>query len=138
VYSIVFPYKQINRRYMPIIPITLYGSNIAISVEAYIDSGATFSVFNYEIAGELKISLKDAREQYLVVGDGGFIPSRLIKIPVQIGSEKFISDIAFSEKLNIGFNLIGRQGIFEYFDEVAFNEKAKEVSFRWKTKGLPK
>ena len=83
-YSIVFPYKQINRRYMPIIPITLYGSNIAISVEAYIDSGATFSVFNYEIAGELKISLKDAREQYLVVGDGGFIPSRLIKIPVQM------------------------------------------------------
>jgi len=119
---------------MPIIPITLYGSNKAINVEAYIDSGATFSVFNYEIAKELKISLKDARGQYLVVGDGGFIPSKVIKIQIQIGSEKFISDIAFSEKLNIGFNLIGRQGIFEYFDEVVFNEKKKEVSFRWKGK----
>jgi hypothetical protein len=121
---------------MPIIPIILYGTKTAISVEAYVDSGATFSVFSYEIAKELRINLKDAREQYLVVGDGGFIPSRLIKIPVQIGSEKFISDIAFSERLNIGFNLIGRHGIFEYFDEVVFNEKVKEVSFRWKARSM--
>jgi predicted aspartyl protease len=121
---------------MPIIPIILYGTNTAISVEAYVDSGATFSVFSHEIAKELRINLKNAREQYLVVGDGGFIPSRVIKIPVQIGSEKFISDIAFSERLNIGFNLIGRQGIFEYFDEVIFNEKRKEVSFRWKVRGV--
>jgi hypothetical protein len=34
---------------------------------------------------------------------------RLILIlELPFGSEKFISDIAFSEKLNIGFNLIGR------------------------------
>lgn len=133
-YSIVFPYKQINRRYMPIIPIFLYGSSSVISVEAYVDSGATFSVFNIEVAKELRLNLRNAREQYLVVGDGGLIPSKLIKISVQIGNEKFISDIAFSERLNIGFNLIGRQGIFEHFDEVVFKEKTKEVLFRLKSK----
>lgn len=133
-HSLVFPYKQINKRYMPIVPVILYGSSISLGVEAYVDSGATFSVFSYEIAHELKISLKDARTLYLVVGDGGFIPSKLIKIPIMIGAKKFVCDISFSERLGIGFNLIGRHGVFETFDEVAFNEKAKEVSFRWKAK----
>ena len=70
-HSISFPYKQIDKRYMPIIPIILYGSKEAIGVEAYVDSGAIFSVFSVEVAKELKITLKDAREQYLVVGEGG-------------------------------------------------------------------
>ena len=133
-HSVIFQYKQINKRYMPIIPVILYGPNKPLSIEAYVDSGATLSVFSYEIAKELNLNLKDTRTVYLVVGDGGFIPSKLIKIPVQIGNNKFICDVTFSERLGIGFNLIGRRGIFEHFNEVAFNEKAKEVSFRWKAK----
>src|SRR3990172_3037750 len=50
--------------------------------------------------------IKNAREQFFVVGDGSFIPANVIKIPVEIGNEKIIADIAFSEKLNIGFNLL--------------------------------
>ena len=83
---------------------------------------------------ELKLNLRDAREQYFVVGDGGSIPSKVTRIPIQIGTEKFLSNVAFSERLNIGFNLLGRQGVFEYFDEVVFNEKRKQVSFRYRTK----
>jgi len=120
---------------MPIIPIVLYGPNTSIGVEAYVDSGASFSVFNFELAKELEIDLKNARNQYFIVGDGGSIPSKLVTIPVQIGAEKFLSKVAFSERLNIGFNLIGRKGVFEYFDEVVFSEKAREVSFRRKVRG---
>lgn len=132
-HSLIFPYKLVNKRYIPIIPIILYGSQESkIRTEAFVDSGATFSIFSIDIAKSLMLSLKNAREQFFVVGDGSFIPAKVIKIPVQIGDEKVISDIAFSEKLNIGFNLLGRKGIFEYFDEIAFNEKEKEVIFRWK------
>jgi len=120
---------------MPIIPIILYGPNTSIGVEAYVDSGASFSVFSFELAKEFEISLEGARNQYFVVGDGGSIPSKLVRIPVQIGTDKFLSEVAFSGRLNIGFNLIGRRGVFEYFDEVVFNEKAREVSFRKKVKG---
>ena len=70
--------------------------------------------------------------QFFVVGDGSFIPAKIIKIPIEIGNKKIIADIAFSEKLNIGFNLLGRKDVFEHFDEVAFNEKKKEVVFRIK------
>jgi predicted aspartyl protease len=134
VHSVVFGYKQIASRFVPIIPVILYGPRTSIAVEAYVDSGASFSVFSYEIAMELKLNLRDAREQYFVVGDGGSIPSKVTRIPIQIGTEKFLSNVAFSERLNIGFNLLGRQGVFEYFDEVVFNEKRKQVSFRYTTK----
>ncbi len=131
-HSLIFPYKLVDKRYIPVIPVILYGSlETKIRTEAYVDSGATFSIFSIDIAKSLELNLKNAREQFFVVGDGSFIPAKVIKIPVQIGSGKIISDIAFSDKLNIGFNLLGRRGIFEYFDEIAFCEKRKEVVFRW-------
>ncbi len=133
-HSLIFPYKLISRRYIPVIPIILYGSlKTKIRTEAFVDSGATFSIFSIDVAKSLMLDLKDAREQFFVVGDGSFIPAKVIKIPVEIGNEKIKADIAFSEKLNIGFNLLGRKGIFEHFDEIAFNEKRKEVIFRLKT-----
>ncbi|MBI4838050.1 MAG: hypothetical protein HY806_02705 [Nitrospirae bacterium] len=132
-HSLIFPYKLINKRYIPVIPLILHGSrNAKIRTEAFVDSGATFSIFNIDIAKSLTLNLNNAREQFFVVGDGSFIPAKVIKIPIEIGNEKIIADIAFSEKLNIGFNLLGRKGIFEYFEEIAFNEKGKEVIFRLK------
>ncbi|MBI5181910.1 MAG: hypothetical protein HZA06_03235 [Nitrospirae bacterium] len=103
-----------------------------IRTEAFVDSGATFSIFSMDIAKTLMLNLKNASEHYFVVGDGSFIPARVIKIPIHIGDKRIIADIAFSEKLNIGFNLLGRKDIFEYFDEIAFNERKKEVIFRWR------
>ena len=53
----------------------------------------------------------------------------VIKIPVQIGDHRFVSEVAFSEDLRIGFNLMGRRGMFEAFEAVIFREKAWEVEF---------
>ena len=66
-----------------------------------------------------------------IVGDGSFIPGYVFKIPLQIGEYKFISEVAFSDKLNVGFNLLGRKKIFEQFDEIIFREKKQEVEFRY-------
>jgi hypothetical protein len=132
VHSLSFPYKFIGRRYLPVIPLILYGhSDISLRTEAFVDSGATVSIFSMDIAESINLNLKNALQQYFVVGDGSFIPAKVMKMTVQIGDEKFISDISFSEKLNIGFNLLGRKGIFEHFTEVAFSERKKEVIFRW-------
>jgi len=38
-----------------------------------------------------------------------------------------ITEVAFSDRLNIGFNLLGRKDIFEGFDEVIFRETQREV-----------
>jgi len=66
----------------------------------------------------------------MVVGDGSFIPVHIFKLSVEMIGEHFIADIAFSDRLGVGFNLIGRKGIFDYFDEVIFREQQRQVEFR--------
>jgi hypothetical protein len=129
-YSVKFSYKHRGNIWIPIIPITLFGKKKSLELEAYVDSGATYSIFEFEILKDLDINMNDSKRYMFVVGDGSFIPGQVVKIPVQIGEHKFISPIAFSEKLNVGFNLLGRKGIFEEFNEVIFKEKEKEVEFR--------
>lgn len=66
----------------------------------------------------------------LKAADGNPIPGYLFRLPVQIGDVRMRALVAFSDKLNVGFNLLGRQTIFSCFDEVAFNERARKVIFR--------
>jgi hypothetical protein len=65
------------------------------------------------------------------VADGSFIPARLIKLPLEIGGRRGIVEVAFSDRLNIGFNLLSRKDVFESFDEVIFRERRKEIELRW-------
>ena len=45
-----------------------------------------------------------------------------------VGDEKFEAGIGFSKQLDIGFNIIGREDIFERF-KVCFDEKEKVIEF---------
>lgn len=128
-YSVKFSYKQRGNIWLPIIPITLFGKN-ELEVETYVDSGATYSIFEFELLKALEIEIKDSKEYMFVVGDGSFIPGYVIELPVKVGEHKFTAPIAFSQKLNVGFNLLGRKGIFEEFREVIFREKNKEIEFK--------
>lgn len=65
-----------------------------------------------------------------VVADGSFIPAKVVKVPVEKGGRRKIAEVAFSDRLNIGFNLLGRKDIFEAFDEVIFRESSREVELR--------
>lgn len=117
---------------MPIIPVVLFGmDNNVIELEAYVDSGAYISIFDMEFASVLGFELMDGRRQMFIVGDGSFIPGYVFKLPLQIGEYKLVSEVAFSDKLNVGFNLLGRIGIFDKFEEIIFREKKQEIEFRY-------
>jgi hypothetical protein len=62
---------------------------------------------------------------------GSFIPARIMKVPIEIAGKRKIADVAFSDRLNIGFNLLGRKDVFDAFDEVVFRESSREVEVRW-------
>ncbi|PIV57150.1 hypothetical protein COY52_10400 [Candidatus Desantisbacteria bacterium CG_4_10_14_0_8_um_filter_48_22] len=130
-YSIIFPYKERQSFLMPIIPLILSGKGIQLATEAFVDSGATYSIFDLKLAEILAFDLKTARKQMFVVGNGGFIPGYIINIYMQIAECRFKTDVAFSDKLNVGFNLIGRKGIFENFSEIIFRENKKEIEFKY-------
>ncbi len=130
-HSVVFPYKLLYRRWLPIIPVLLTWRGLSLRSEAYLDSGAFYSIFKIGVAAQLGLDLSRAKERMFVVADGSFIPARIMKVPIEIGGKRKIADIAFSDRLNIGFNLLGRKDVFDAFDEVVFRESSREVEVRW-------
>ena len=89
------------------------------------------SIFDHTLADALGIPLVHARTQRFIVGDGRFIHGRIVTLPLQIGLLRFRAPIAFSSELKVGFNLLGRRDFFEQFDEVAFQEKRRQVLLRY-------
>jgi len=129
-HSLAVHYTLYRRRWSPIIPLTLRCSHRSVQADGYLDSGAFYSVFRLELLLRLGLQPRQGKARYMVVGDGSFIPVSIFKLSVQIAGERFISDIAFSDRLGVGFNLIGRKGIFEHFDEIIFRERRREVELR--------
>ena len=128
--AVAFPYQQRRDQWLPIIPVTLFGPAGPLQTEAYLDSGALMSIVDQALAEALGIPLLHARTQRFVVGDGRLIHGRVVTLPLQVGPFRFRAALAFSSELKVGFNLLGRRDFFERFDEVAFQEKRRQVVLR--------
>jgi hypothetical protein len=103
----------------------------SLQSEAYLDSGAFYSIFKMSVAAELGLDdVSRARKRMFMVADGSFIPAKLVKLPIEIAGRRRIA-VAFSDRLNIGFNLLGRKDVFEGFDEIIFREARREIELRW-------
>lgn len=127
---LAFPYTRHGVHFLPIIPVTLFSRNLSFKTEAYVDSGAFYSIFRIEILELLQLRKDQGRLKMLKAADGNFIPGYLFRLPLQIADVKIRAVVAFSDKLNVGFNILGRQTVFSSFEEVAFNEREKKVIFR--------
>ncbi len=68
-----FPYINLKGRLLPIIPVRLKGKEW-MAVDAYVDSGASFSIFHAWVAEVLDLRLEEGRKEYVIVGDGSQIP----------------------------------------------------------------
>jgi hypothetical protein len=110
---------------MPIVPVLIEGHK----VWAYVDSGATFSILSVDDARRIGLAWETGRRQMIVVGDGSFIPTYLFDLCLQIGSNEVTAPIGFSERLGVGFNILGRTGIFDRF-QVCFNDHLRKVTFQ--------
>jgi predicted aspartyl protease len=94
-----------------------------------VDSGAIFTILNVDEAHRLGIDWQKGRRQMIVVGDGSFIPIYIQDLSIQIAEWQVIAPIGFSERLGVGFNILGRNGIFNQF-QVCFNDHTRRVSFQ--------
>lgn len=110
---------------MPIIPITILDHRVWV----FVDSGATFTVLSIDDAHRIGIDWEKGRPQMIVVGDGSFIPTYFHDITICIGHIELTAPIGFSERLGVGFNLLGRKGIFEHF-KVCFSDKERRITFQ--------
>jgi predicted aspartyl protease len=125
---VVFHYKPIRGRLAPIITIGVKIEGIWYPIEVYVDSGSAYTVLHARIADGVGFDYRGGERIYLQVGDGSFIPVYLHDLEVQIGAEQFTARVGFSEKLGVGFNLLGRTNIFDRF-RICFQENQRILTF---------
>jgi predicted aspartyl protease len=121
---IEFPYTLHKHYLMPIIPVLIAGHKLWV----FVDSGATFSIFGIDDARRIGIDWEKGRHQMIVVGDGSFIPTYFHDLHIQIGTYEIVAPVGFSERLGLGFSILGRSGIFDVF-QVCFNDHTRKVTF---------
>lgn len=124
-----FPYKAYKGEYYPIIKVTLKGPSGTLETEAYVDTGASISIFLATIANDLGIDYARGKVTYTMVGDGSFIPVYLHTLPVKLGKLTFRATIGFSSHLGADFNLLGQKDFFDRF-VVTFDKHKKIISFQ--------
>ena len=122
---IEFPYTFHKGYLVPIIPITVLNEKVWV----YVDSGAIFSIFHIQTAERMGINIRYGRLQMIVVGDGSYIPTYLQDLTIRIGEFEIMAPIGFSERLGVGFNILGRKGIFDQF-QVCFNDHTRKLTFQ--------
>ena len=122
---IEFPYTLHRGYLLPIIPISIHSHKVWV----FVDSGATFSLLTVDEARRLGVNWETGKAQMIVVGDGSFIPTFIHNLPIQIGTSQITAPVGFSERLGVGFNFLGRTGVFDQF-QVCFNDRARRVTFQ--------
>jgi len=110
---------------MPIIPITILDHRVWV----FVDSGATFTILSTDDALRIGIDWQKGQFRMIVVGDGSFIPVYFHSLPLQIGEWQITASVGFSERLGVGFNLLGRTDIFNRF-QICFNDHTRKVTFQ--------
>jgi hypothetical protein len=106
----------------PALKFTLSCNGRTIKVDAYVDSGAAFSLFSPGEAEKPGISYKSGRLRWVRGVGGVFVPAYLHKLRVIIGSFSFKATVGFSDHIGVGFNLLGRMDVFNRLS-FTFNDK---------------
>lgn len=126
---VTYRYKQVKGLHVPIVTVAIWYGERWHPVEAYVGSGATYSVFTAQVADRLGLDFRSGQRLYVQVGDGGFIPVYLHDLQIQIGRHNLEVPLGFSDKLGVRFNLLGRAGVFGCF-RVCFDEKDFTIVFQ--------
>ena len=119
----IIPYKIFSDGgRLPFATLTIKGPKNSALVDAFVDSGADYSIFHAGWIKDLGLRKEDAAVKKIQVGDGDYIYAYLFTIQVAFYGHKFSAPIAFSKSLGPGFNLLGRKGFFEKY-RFCFDDK---------------
>lgn len=108
-----FPYQRVSGRPSPVVTVRLFRDKGQADVDAYVDSGAFYSVFQPYVAQRLGIDIETGLRRGVILGDGRLITIYLHRVGLRLGDEHLSATIGFSRELGIGFNLLGRYSIFD-------------------------
>lgn len=124
----VFPYQLFNGFYYPIVTVFV-SPNIGLpksKVLALVDSGASMSVFQPDMAKDLGIRIETGKPTELQ-GVGGKITGHIHNLTLQCAHKTIECPVVFSRQYKVSFNLLGRSGFFDSF-LITFDEPKKQIS----------
>lgn len=119
--------KDAHGRFAPIVYLQVWTGNRWLYLQAYVDSGASWSVFHVDVAKLLGINLSKAKRRYVELGNGSVLPIYLQRIKVRFAGVEFVVPAGFSDGLHMGFNLMGRAGFFNRFS-MSFNDRVRTLT----------
>ena len=123
-----FPYlKDAQGRYAPIVYLQVWTGNRWLYLQAYVDSGASWTIFHADVAQLLGLGRSRGRRRYMSLGNGGVIPVVLQQVRVRFAGLDCVVTVGFSDALKVGFNVLGRAGIFDRF-VMCFNDRARVLT----------
>jgi hypothetical protein len=112
----------------PLIPLGVGYQGIWQRVQAYVDSGAFYSIFKPALADTLGLDWQRGDRVNVQVGDGGFMLLYLHTVTLQLGRYRFTGQIGFSAQLGVHFNVLGRSPFFQHFI-ICFDDRHNTVRF---------
>jgi len=116
--------KDALGRYAPIVYLQVWTGNRWLYLQAYVDSGASWSIFHLDVAQLLGLSMSHVKRRYVALGNGSVIPVFLHRVRVRFAGAEFMVPAGFSDALKVGFNVLGRAGFFDRF-MMSFNDRAR-------------
>lgn len=87
---VTYHYKVFKSLQVPIITLAISYGDTWYPVEAYVDSGATYSVFTARVADRLGLTYRTGQRKFVQVGDGAFIPVYLHDLKIQLGKHRLV------------------------------------------------
>lgn len=123
-------YKYTNYRNTknPLVPLYVLGKDTWKVIWAYVDSGATYSIFSFWEARRLGLEPTHGERIEMIVGNGDRIWVYLFELKARLENMEFKTVIGFSGQLGSGFNLLGRKNVFEIF-KICFDDSQGLLTF---------
>lgn len=121
------PYATIRGYSAPVVPLDLFHNRARTTTLAYVDSGALYSIFKSDVAERLELNLTSGAHAWVKGLDGIQIPIYLHRVGLRLANVQINTTIGFSDKLGVGFNLLGRYSIFSQL-QFCFNDRDGELT----------
>ncbi|MBI2889271.1 MAG: hypothetical protein HYY13_00645 [Nitrospirae bacterium] len=97
------------------------------TAQVYVDSGSMYTILAPSLVPG-SFDWKAGRNAQATSGTGQTLAVFLHDLDIQIGNDRFVAPVGFSSDLKIGFDILGRRGIFDRY-RIEFNEPKRFVSF---------
>ncbi len=125
---VIFRYKPMLGHLSPTATVGLCLAETWRRVDFYVDSGAAYSIVHGDFARDAGFDFTGGQRLSVKIGDGGLMPVFLHRVPLQIGPHRLEARMGFSNHLAIGFHLLGRLDVFDFF-RICFHERERSVVF---------